>query len=236
MQQQACHQSNGQTEWANHDLETSLRCVTTSNPSTWSNLPWIEYAYDFLVSPSIALSPFEASLGYQPLLFPSQEEQLCVPLFQNYHCHCQKIWDITGAALSQSSAERKMAANKHRVPVPQYQAVQSVWLSSKTIPAKTDCWKLTPRYLGPFQITKIISPSAARIHRTFHVSQLRPVHSSDLCPPANPPPPPRSLTITPPLEFKDLWIYSAGVGGFNIQWIGRVMVLRNILGLLAPLS
>uniref|UniRef100_A0A3B3ZD55 Tf2-1-like SH3-like domain-containing protein n=1 Tax=Periophthalmus magnuspinnatus TaxID=409849 RepID=A0A3B3ZD55_9GOBI len=61
-------------------------------------------------------------------------------------------------------------------------------LSSKTIPLKTDSRKLSPRFLGPFKITKVINPSAVqlhlppslRIHPTFHVSQVRPVRTSDL--------------------------------------------------------
>ena len=29
-------QTNGQVEWANQALEATLRCVTTSNPASWS--------------------------------------------------------------------------------------------------------------------------------------------------------------------------------------------------------
>lgn len=38
--------SNGPAEWLKQELEASLRCVVTQNPSTWEqHLPWIEYAY-----------------------------------------------------------------------------------------------------------------------------------------------------------------------------------------------
>ena len=38
-------QSNGQSERANQDLETTFRCLISANPITWSQqLVWVEYA------------------------------------------------------------------------------------------------------------------------------------------------------------------------------------------------
>ena len=42
-------QTNGQTERLNQELEAAIRCVTTKDPSTWSQqLPWVEYAHNSL--------------------------------------------------------------------------------------------------------------------------------------------------------------------------------------------
>lgn len=42
-------QSNGQVERVNQILETTLHCVTSEYPSTWSErLLWVEYAYNTL--------------------------------------------------------------------------------------------------------------------------------------------------------------------------------------------
>ena len=61
--------------------------------------------------------------------------------------------------------------------------------------------KLSPRFIGPFEVEAIVNPTAVclklpaslQIHPTFHVSQLKPVSTSTLCPPAVAPPPPRLI-------------------------------------------
>lgn len=73
-------QTKGQTERANQDLESALRCVAATNPTSWSShLTWVEYAHNSLTSSATGMSPFEASLGYQPALFPSQEGEIAPP-------------------------------------------------------------------------------------------------------------------------------------------------------------
>lgn len=67
-------------QWPNREtLESALCCITTQNPATWSShLPWVEYAHNSLTSSATGLLPFEASLGYWPLLFPEVETDLAV--------------------------------------------------------------------------------------------------------------------------------------------------------------
>ena len=92
-------QTNGQTERANQDLGVALRCVTALKPSDWStHLPWIEYAHNTLSSSATGLSPFECYLGYQPPLFPAQEEELAVPSVQAHLRRCQTLWKNTRSA------------------------------------------------------------------------------------------------------------------------------------------
>ncbi|XP_023868962.2 cell division cycle protein 27 homolog [Salvelinus sp. IW2-2015] len=56
-------QSNGQSERANQDLETTLRCLFSTNPTTWSQqLVCVEYACNTLPCSATGLSPFECSL------------------------------------------------------------------------------------------------------------------------------------------------------------------------------
>ena len=74
-------------------------------------------------------------------------------------------------------------------------------LLAKNLPLPATNRKLAPRYVGPYIIRDVLNPAAVRlclpaslkIHPVFHVSQLKPVKSSPLSPPALAPPPPRVL-------------------------------------------
>uniref|UniRef100_A0A8C5CMX5 Integrase catalytic domain-containing protein n=1 Tax=Gadus morhua TaxID=8049 RepID=A0A8C5CMX5_GADMO len=180
-------QSNGQSERVNQEMEAALRCISHANPSSWnSQLPWVEYAHNTLVNASSGLSPFMASLGYQPALFPELEEEISVPSVQAHMRRCRRTWKRTRAALVRASFRSQLQANRRRLPAPLYVPGQRVWLRAKDLPLKGISPKISPRFIGPFEIEAIINPCAVRlrlppslrIHPTFHVSQVKPVSSS----------------------------------------------------------
>ncbi|KAM9376113.1 hydrocephalus-inducing protein-like [Pholidichthys leucotaenia] len=73
-------QSIGQAEHTNQSFEATLRCVAAEYPSSWSShLTWVEYSMNSAISTATGLTPFEASLGYTPLLLPMTEKEVVVP-------------------------------------------------------------------------------------------------------------------------------------------------------------
>ena len=195
-------QSNGQAERANQSLEDTLRCFCHRHPSSWSSfLPWVEYAHNTLVSSSSGLSPFQASLGYQPPLFPAQEADAAVSTPDDHVLRCQRVWEKTRSALLRARDRSSKAANRHRIPAPEYRPGQMVYLKAKNLPLPGTSKKLAPRFVGPFPIDCVVNPVSVKltlppsmhIHPVFHVSQLKPVSSSPHSAPVSSPPPPQML-------------------------------------------
>ena len=195
-------QSNGQSERFNQELEKSLRCMTSRNPRSWSQqLLWVEYAHNSLPSSATGLSPFHCVYGYQPPLFASQEANASCPSALALVRRCRRTWSQARTTLLRSVASYAAGANRRRIPAPTYRVGQKVWLSAKDLPLRVESRKLAPRFVGPFPVERVISRSAVRlrlpgsmkVHPTFHVSKLKPVHESDLVPDAPPPPPPRMI-------------------------------------------
>ncbi len=101
---------------------------------------------------------------------------------------CRQILKDTQITLEHTRENYQRLADLHRNPAPPYQPGQSVWLSTENIPFCTETHKLSPRFISPFPVIEVINPSAVKlklpnpmkIHPAFHVSQLKPVSSSDL--------------------------------------------------------
>ncbi|KAI7790520.1 Pol polyprotein [Triplophysa rosa] len=202
-------QTNGQCERANQELGRRLRCLTSSNPGSWSQqLSWVEYAHNSLPVSATGMSPFECSLGYQPPLFPSQELDAAVPSALAFVRRCHRVWTKAREVLARTTLRTKAAADRHRISPPAYVCGQRVWLSTKDLPLRVPSRKLAPRFIGPFRITKVVNPVAVRlklppnlgrVHPVFHVSRVKPVVTSPLNPASSrpTPPPPRLVDGVP---------------------------------------
>ncbi|XP_023809062.1 uncharacterized protein LOC111947114 [Oryzias latipes] len=243
-------QANGQAERANQELEAALRCLAAQNQEDWSKyLVWVEYAHNSHSSTATGISPFEASLGYSPPLFPSQELDLAVPSVQLHLQRCRDIWLQTRVALLRTKESNCQIANRHRVVSPNYQPGQKVWLSSRNIPLQASSRKLAPKFIGPYTIDRVINPvcvklrlpAALKVNPTFHVSQVKPVTESPLCPPSASPPPARTIDGAPAftvdrildvrrrgrgVQFLVDW---EGYGPEERSWISRSLILDHTL-------
>ena len=190
----------------NQELETALRCMVSQNPSSWSSqLLWVEYAHNSLLCSASGLSPFQCVYGYQPPLFPAHEKEISCPSVQAFIRRCRRTWLQACTTLLRSMGRYTAAANRRRTPAPTYQAGQQVWLFTRDLPLRVESRKMAPKFIGPFTIQRVVSPVAVclklpcsvRVHPTFHVSRVMPVHNSPLVPPAPPPPPPRIVDGVP---------------------------------------
>ena len=73
-------------------------------------------------------------------------------------------------------------ADTRRTPPPAYKVGDAVLLSTARLKLKRPSWKLNHKFISPFQIQQLISPTAVRLtlpnnwktHPTFHVTEVEP--------------------------------------------------------------
>ncbi|XP_073782014.1 uncharacterized protein [Danio rerio] len=105
-----------------------------------------------------------------------------LPAVDSWFQKCEEVWNAAHNHISHAISRFKEQADRHRRPGPTYSPGQWVWLSTRDLCLKLPCKKLSPRYVGPFQIERQISPVSFRftlpkhyrISPTFHVSLLKP--------------------------------------------------------------
>lgn len=243
-------QSNGQTERVNQELEKYLRCYCSTNPTTWaSHLMWAEIAHNQLTSSSTGLSPFEIVTGYPPAFLPGSTTDGPVPSANASVQRLRRLWKRARQNLQRASKQHKRQADRRRRVAVVYRPGDRVWVSTKGLPIQTESRKLSPRYVGPFRVSRRVNPVAyllniprsMRCSPVFHVSLLRKAIFSPLSPVSQTPPAPRMIDGAPSytvrrlldvrrrgrsLEFLVDW---QGYGPDERSWVAKKDILDKSL-------
>ncbi|XP_075500063.1 uncharacterized protein LOC142538634 [Primulina tabacum] len=219
-------QSDGQSERVIQILEDMLRACTIDFPGSWdSKLPLVEFTYNNSYQSSIGMAPYEAlyerkcrsplfweEVGERKMLGPELVQQTAdvVALIQE--------------RMRTAQSRQKSYADVRRQPLA-FEVGDHVFIkiaSLKGVMRFGKKGKLSPRYIGPFEILEKIGdrayrlalpPDLDRVHNVFHVSMLRKYLS-------NPPHVLRydSLDLLPNLSYEEM----------PVQILDRkVKVLRN---------
>jgi hypothetical protein len=179
-------QTDGQTERVNQVLEDMLRACVLDFQGSWENfLPLVEFAYNNSYHSSIGMAPYEALYGRRcrsPLYWEEVGERKLIgpDLVEQAIEKVRKIRDHLKVAQSR----QKSYADVRRRPL-EFQVGDHVFL--KVSPTRGVMrfgmkGKLSPRFIGPFEILERIgavsyrialSPALTGTHDVFHISMLR---------------------------------------------------------------
>ncbi|KAL0539581.1 hypothetical protein IC582_023797 [Cucumis melo] len=179
-------QTDGQTERLNQVLEDMLRACALEFPGSWdSHLHLMEFAYNNSYQATIGMAPFEALYGKccrSPVCWGEVGEQRLMgpELVQSTNEAIQKI----RSRMHTAQSRQKSYADVRRKDL-EFEVGDKVFL--KVAPMRgvlrfARRGKLSPRFVGPFEILERIGPVAYRlalppslstVHDVFHVSMLR---------------------------------------------------------------
>jgi transposase InsO family protein len=177
-------QTDGQTERVNQTMETYLRIYCNQQQDNWvSLLPMAQIAYNNKLSEATGYSPFFANHGRQPNLFTRSLDtnirtELALSSVEALKEVHQKSLDNIAKAQSRSISY----VNKKRKTAPLLKEGDKVYLLTKNLRTRRPTKKLDKVKVGPFFISKQISPvnyrlalpKDAKIHPVFHTSLLEP--------------------------------------------------------------
>ncbi|XP_073019344.1 uncharacterized protein [Primulina eburnea] len=179
-------QSEGQSERVIQILEDMLRACTIDFPGSWdSKLPLVEFTYNNSYQSSIGIAPYEALYGRKcrsPLYWDEVGEikMLGPELVQQ----TAEVVALIQERMKIAQSRQKSYADVRRRPLA-FEVGDHVFI--KIAPLKGVMrfgkkGKLSPRYIGPFEILDKIGdrayrlalpPDLDRVHNVFHVSMLR---------------------------------------------------------------
>ncbi|SPC63716.1 uncharacterized protein UHOD_11307 [Ustilago sp. UG-2017b] len=157
-------QSDGQTERVNQVLEQFLRGYSNHLQTDWSDLlPLAEFSYNNAEHASTQLTPFFANYGYHPCFSFDNTDPAPLPPFPaacSYADQLKQLHEYVRGELDKANSQSAEQFNKRRLPSPQFQPGDRVWLSAENIRSLRPTKKLDYRRLGPFSISEVISSHA----------------------------------------------------------------------------
>ena len=179
-------QTNGQSEQTIQTLKDMLRVCTLDFPGSWAEkVPLMKFAYNNSYHQSLGMSPFEVlyKRKYRSLIHwhKAEERRFLGP--EKVDAISKEIEVIKRRLQASMDRQKKYTQNRRR-PL-EFEVGDQVFL--KVSPMRGVIrfgkkGKLSPRYVGPFEIVEHIDevayqlallPALSRLHDVFHVSMLK---------------------------------------------------------------
>ena len=174
-------QTDGQNERTHQELEAYLRHFINYQQDDWDKwLTMAEFTHNRHYHTGIGMTPFQATLGYQPrdgLPHVSNEKN---PASEEFLIKLERRRAEARASLNYAQMLQQDKEVQEQIPKRSFEPGERVWLETTNIKTKRPMKKLDAKRYGPFKILEKIGPAAYRleipenwqIHNVFNQNLL----------------------------------------------------------------
>jgi hypothetical protein len=182
-------QTDGQTERLNQDVEIFLRLYVNHMQDDWAEwLSQAEFSYSNRIHSATGYTPFYLDHGRHPRTPLNVIPRTTSPSADEFVTQLQEARAKADAALTQAAKDMKRFADRSWKEVPVYKVGDQVYLDTENLHLDWPSPKLSQRRLGPFTVTRVLSPTAVtlrlprswRVHPTVHVSRIWLAHVDNI--------------------------------------------------------
>ena len=161
-------QTDGQTERANRTIEEMLRCFMTYELNWIDALPMIEFAYNNSVNATTGFTPFYLNYGMDPRTPHDLSSISKVAKVEETLENMSRSLKLAKESIKFAQEQQTKYYNRrHRDE--SYKLGDWVLISSVIFDPLKRNSKLASRYLGPYKISKVISPLVYELDLPSHV-------------------------------------------------------------------
>jgi hypothetical protein len=127
-------QTDGQTECTNQTLEQYLQLYCNYRQNNWKDLlPLVEFAYNNSTHSTTQVTPFFANYGYHPSITVSLDKSIPSLKVHDFSRNVSELHEYLCEQLHVAQAQEVWTANRLRLPAPDFQVGDKVWLNAKNI-------------------------------------------------------------------------------------------------------
>ncbi|KAK9395590.1 PEG10: Retrotransposon-derived protein PEG10 [Crotalus adamanteus] len=120
-------------------------------------LPTARFAYNNAQHASARVSPFFASYGFHPRLFPLAPSDSPVLAVDKFLQELKVVYQVVRHQLEKAKEDYKRFADRHWQDVPLLSVGDRVWLFTQHLPTARPSKNLDHCYLGPFMVEVVIN-------------------------------------------------------------------------------
>ena len=155
-------------------------------------------------------------LGYEPQAYPPLGKTF-LPALEN---RLLSLLEARKEALAAHETAQRIMRERNFKTFSPWKVGNKVWLETTNLRLQYLCRKLSPKHLGPFEITQVLSPLVYRlrlpptwkIHDVFHASLLSPFKQTDTHGPSFSDPPPTLIRSEEEYEVETIISHKGSPG------------------------